>query len=69
MPQFNRRRVLIAAAIVSPFAIAAGLGVGKLYAIYNPVTINFPEMCVTTEPTGEASVSMGACQPEELEGV
>ena len=56
----NRRRLAITLAIAAPIAIALGLGLGEWHW-RRQGGVTLPEMCITAEPDGETSVSLGAC--------
>jgi len=56
----NRRRFAITIAIAAPIAIALGIGIGELHwRKYGSITI--PEMRITADPSGETSITPGAC--------
>ena len=57
----DRRRLAITLAIAAPIAIALGLALGEWHW-RRQGGITLPEMCITAEPNGETSVSLGACQ-------
>jgi len=64
----NRRRLTVTLAISSPLAIAAGLLIGEWQWRQQPA-IAIPEMCITSTPDGESTVSPGVCQPDSTVGI
>lgn len=60
----NRRRLITLAA----FAVPVGLGLGILVSELTWVdpTLALPELCMTSTPNGETSVSTGACPDEGM---